>query len=307
MNILIAGGTGFVGRALVRALLAHGYHVIVLGRSRSKIEFMFEDISIEVWSWIDLESAVKPIDIVINLAGENIFSWWTRAKKNKIADSRLAATKRLIAFCMRQKEENGFAIRFFQASGVGVYGIRGDRIYDEETPQPQACDFLSELALRVEGMANEAENHGIPVTIMRFGIVLDPNGGFLEHLFPFFKYGLGAIFGGGRQYLSWITRVDLVRAILFLIDHPALVGPFNMVAKEPLSQAEFALRYARYLGRPLFIRFPAPLVGFLMGEMGRELVLGGQNVVPKKLLAAGFEYDYPNLAYYFSKPIPSST
>jgi uncharacterized protein (TIGR01777 family) len=301
MKVLITGATGFVGKAMVRALLARGDHVIVVGRARAKIEFTFQAEPVQVWTWIDLEQKEEPVDVIINLAGENIAGWWTRAKKNKILDSRLAATKRIVAFCGRQMSLGHVPIRLLQASGVGIFGIEGRAVYDESSPILEHADFLSGVARRVEATAAEAEAKGIPVTVMRFGVVLDPNGGLLEQLFPTFKYGFGAILGSGQQFMSWITRADLIRAILFIIDHPELTGAVHLVAKEPVTQATFAKRYAQYLGRPLFLHFPKWLISLLLGEMGKTLLLGSQQVLPQRLVDAGFEFDEPHLAYAFSK------
>ncbi len=300
VKVLIAGATGFIGKALVRAFISRGDEVIVLGRSKAKIHFIFKE-PIRFWTWIDLETHAEPIDLIVNLAGENIGGWWSKNKKEKLLNSRLAAIKRLIAFCKRQQEETHQSPRLFQASGIGIYGIRGDRVYDENSPLPQDQDFLSTLAHQVENAASEANTDGIPLLIMRFGVVLHPNGGMLEQLFPLFKYGLGTVFGRGTQFLSWISRADLIKAILFLSDHPELTGIINLVAKEPVTQQGFSKAYARYLRRPLWLRFPPFLVKILFGEMGESLLLGSQKVVPLRLLEAGFDFDYPTLQYYFAK------
>lgn len=302
MKILVAGATGFVGKALVRALIERGEKVIVLGRSKAKIEFVFKDENIKTWSWVDLETTHETLDVIVNLAGENIVGWWSSRKKAKIINSRIATIKRIIAFCARQKESDGTIIRYLQATGVGIYGIRDNREFDETSPFPQDNDFLSTLGRQIEAAAMESEKQGITPVIMRFGMVLDPNGGLLEQLFPLFKYGFGMIFGRGQQSMSWITRIDLVRAILFLIDHSTLQGPINMVAKEPVTQQHFARMYAKSLNRRVIFRFPAFLIKTVFGEMGTTLFLGSQRVVPQKLIDSEFEFEYPNLTYYFSKP-----
>ena len=300
MKVLIAGATGFVGKALVRAFLSRGDEVIALGRSKAKSQFVF-DQPLTLWTWIDLETHSEPVDLIINLAGENIGGWWSKNKKEKILNSRVAAIKRLIAFCSRQKEGSGQSPRLFQASGIGVYGLRGDRVYDENSPPPQDQDFLSEVSRGIEAAASEANTHGIPLLIMRFGVVLNPNGGMLEQLFPLYKYGFGTIFGTGKQFLSWISRTDLIKAILFLSDHPELNGAINLVAKEPVTQQAFSKAYAKYLGRPLWLRFPPFMIKILLGEMGETLLLGSQKVIPTRLLESGFDFEYPNLNYYFAK------
>jgi uncharacterized protein (TIGR01777 family) len=300
VKVLIAGATGFVGKALVRAFILRGDEVIVLGRAKAKIDFIFKE-SILPWTWVDLETKTDPVDLIINLAGASIYGWWSKNKKEKIVNSRLAAIKRLTAFCHRQKERLGKSPRFFQANGVGIYGTHGDRVYDENSPLPQETDFLSELGRRIETTATEGASPDIPLVMMRFGVILDANGGMLENLFPLFKYGFGTIFGNGKQFLSWISRADLVKAMLFLSDHAEINGVFNLVAKEPVTQQAFSKAYARYLKRPLWLHFPPFLIKILFGEMGETLLLGSQKVIPHRLLELGFEFEYPNLSYYFAK------
>ncbi len=300
MKVLIAGATGFIGKALARAFILRGDQVIVLGRSKAKMKFVFEE-PITLWTWIDLETHSEPIDLIVNLSGENIGGWWSKKKKEKILNSRLAAIKRLIAYCNRQKETSEKSPRLLQASGIGIYGIRGDRVYDENSPLPEDPDFLTEVARSVENSASDAASDKVPLLIMRFGVVLNANGGMLEQLFPLYKYGFGTIFGTGKQFLSWISRTDLIKAILFLSDHPDLNGSINLVAKEPITQRAFSKAYAKYLNRPLWLRFPEFMVKILLGEMGETLLLGSQKVIPTRLLEAGFDFEYPNLNYYFSK------
>ncbi len=300
MKVLIAGATGFIGKALVRAFISRGDEVIVLGRSKAKIAFVFEELP-PYWTWIDLETQTDSIDLIINLAGENIGGWWSKKKKEKLLNSRLAAIKRLIAFCHRQQNTAGHSPRLLQASGIGIYGLHGDRVYDENSPLPQDLNFLSELSRNIEAAAFDAHSYNIPLLIMRFGIVLHANGGMLEQLFPLFKYGFGTILGTGKQFLSWISRADLVKAILFLSDRPDLNGFINLVAKEPVTQAAFSKAYAKHLNRPLWLRFPPYMVKLLFGEMGTNLLLGSQKVIPTRLLEAGFDFEDPNLNYYFSK------
>ncbi len=298
MKILVAGGTGFIGKALVRALIEAGHDVIVLGRSIPKIQFCFGD-SVRAWSFRNLETSKETLDIVINLSGETLVGLWTRKKQEKIRDSRLGVTKRLVAFCVRQNKIT--PVRLLQASAVGIYGLRGERTYYENKSIPPTRDFLSEIATALVDTALEASRQGVATTLMRFGVVLGFHGGMLEYMLPLYRAGLGAVLGNGQQKISWITREDLVKAIFFLIDHPELTGPVNCVAKEPVSQKELAERFARYLHRPLWLRIPRFLIHLFLGKMGDTLLLGSQMVEPYRLLDAGFEFDYPNLNYYFAR------
>lgn len=298
MKILVAGGTGFIGKALVRALLERGFEVIVLGRSIPKIQFCYGD-TVRAWSFRDLETTKETLDVVINLAGETLVGVWTKKKRGKIIDSRVGVTKRIVAFCVRQIAHT--PIRLLQASAVGIYGIEGARTYYENTELPLPSDFLSQVARVWEEAANEATKHNVPTLVMRFGVVLDPNGGMLEYMLPAFNAGFGAVLGSGEQKISWITRSDLVKAIIFLLDHADLTGIFNLVAKEPISQREFAKLFAQHLNRPLWLRIPRFLIHLCLGQMGDTLLFGSQMVEPYRLLDIGFEFDNPNLNYYFAR------
>lgn len=298
MKILIAGGTGFIGKALVRALLERGDEVIVLGRAIPKIKFCFGD-SVQAWSFKELETTKTTVDVVINLAGETLVGFWTKKKKAKIIDSRVGVTKRLVAFCTRQIKHT--PVRLFQASAVGIYGIEGRKTYYENTDLPLPADFLSQVARVWEEAANVAIAQHVPTVVMRFGPVFDLNGGMLEYMLPMFNAGFGAVLGSGEQKISWITRVDLVKAIVFLLDHPELNGVFNFVAKEPVSQRELARLFANYLNRPLWLKIPRFLIYLFLGQMGDTLLFGSQIVEPYRLLDAGFEFDNPNLNYYFAR------
>ena len=304
MKILVAGGTGFIGKALVRSLLDAGHQVIVLGRAIPKIKFCFGE-AVQAWSFRDLELSQETVDVVINLSGEILAGIWTKAKKAKIINSRVGVTKRIVAFCMRQQTERRKPIRLLQASAVGIYGIKGERTYFENTELPVAQDFLSTVALAWEEAAREAMKHQVQTVIMRFGVVLDPNGGMLEYMLSAFRAGLGAVLGSGMQHISWITRDDLIRAILFLVERPMLEGTFNMVAKESVTQKEFATLLAKHLHRPLWLKIPRFLIRLCLGKMGDTLLFGSQIVEPYRLQEEGFEFNNPNLRYYFARRNPS--
>lgn len=303
MKILVVGGTGFIGKALVRILLQANHEVTVLGRSIPKIQFCFGE-TVRAWSWRELEIIKEPIDVVINLAGETLVGLWTKKKKARILDSRLATTKRVVAFCIR-RHQAGHSIRLLQASAVGIYGTKGTRAYYENTELPPANDFLSKVAHQWEDTAQVAATNQIPVTIMRFGVVLDPNGGMLEYMLPAFRAGFGAVLGNGEQKISWIIRSDLVKAILFLLDHVELTGVVNLVAKEPVSQRNFAELFAKYLKQPLWLKIPRFLIHLFLGQMGDTLLFGSQIVEPYRLNEAGFDFDYPHLSYYFARRMSS--
>ncbi len=294
MNILIAGASGFVGK-LVVARLSKKHNITVLGRELAKLEMIFSsDINKVTWDALDTLDA-KKFDIIFNFSGFNIADKrWNKTIKQVIVDSRVHSnqclTKWLIAY--------GAKPRFFSASAVGIYGAYEDdgRVYDEMSSLISSqIDFLQDVGRRWEEALQPAIDANIPVTIMRFGVVLKRGDGMLNKLELPFRLGLGNILGSGRQVLSWIYYEDLLAAIDFLMANPQAVGVFNLTSPYPVSQKEFAQTLASVLKRPLFIRLPATVVKALFGEMGEILLVRGQRVLPERLLQLGFCFEYARI------------
>ena len=288
MKIFLTGGTGFVGKTLAPALVRSGHEVSILTRAAkegsSGISWIEGDPT-QKGKWQD---AVKEHEAVINLAGASIFTRWTEEAKQKIRDSRILTTRHLV-----EALEGGKGKAFLSTSAVGYYGSHGDEILSEEASP--GGDFLALLAKDWEAEAKEAEKKGCRVVITRFGIVLGEKGGALGQMIPLFNKYLGGPLGSGKQWFSWIHIEDLVRACLFLLEHPEISGPVNFTAPNPVRNKELSQWLGRILGRPAFLPAPGFMLRLVLGEFG-SILLEGQKVIPQKLLEAGFQFQYPEIA-----------
>jgi uncharacterized protein (TIGR01777 family) len=290
MRIVVSGGTGFLGRAVVPALRADGHDVATLTRRKAtdaREVTWSPDGSVRDWGRV-LDGA----DAVINLAGESIGARrWTAAEKSRIHDSRLLATRSLVRAIAQASHPPALLI---SGSAVGYYGSRGDEVITEQSGP--GADFLSDVCRAWETEAASAEQSGTRVTFMRTGVVLDSGGGVLEQMARPFRFFVGGPLGSGRQYMSWIHREDWVGLARFLLRPGADRGVFNATAPTPVTNAEFTQVLAAALGRPAFMRAPAFALRLVLGEMADPLLLSSQRVVPARALASGFTFRYPTLA-----------
>jgi uncharacterized protein (TIGR01777 family) len=227
-------------------------------------------------------------DWIINLAGSSISLKWTEENKRMLYDSRVLTTRNLVS-ALAQGDRRQL---FCSTSAPGYYGPRGEEELTEASPPGQ--DFLARLAQDWEAEAAKAQDLGIRTVITRFGIVLGKEGGMLGQLAPVFKSFVGGPVGSGEQWLSWVHQMDLVRAYLFLLEHPELAGPVNFTSPNPVRNRDFAKALGRALGRPAFMPAPAFMMRLMLGEFA-EVVLTGQKILPQKLLAEGFEFLYPTI------------
>lgn len=296
MKLLIAGASGLVGQALVNSLKAQE-EISVLGRSLSHLKTIFpEDVHYCTWDSLESEDA-HSYDALINLCGKNIAdSRWTAAVKKELISSRVDTSKVLIDWAAQQKAKP----HFYCANAIGIYGMqdKGDQgVYTEDTPVAFDAppDFLSEIGVRWQRAAEAAEAFGMKVTITRFAVVLKKDEGMLKKLSPAYKFGLGSIIGDGQQVLSWVHIDDVVGAYKFLLSHPELTGAYNICAPDPVAQKDFARLFAQALHRPLFLRTPQWVIRLLFGEMGNSLINQGQRVAGKKIIEAGYRFQYPDL------------
>lgn len=284
-NVLVTGGTGFIGRHLCRDLVADGWQVEVLTRNPAGAPGMLPEGVRAIGS---LTEASDP-RAVVNLAGENLAAGrWNEQRKREMRESRLRVTRQLVAFigeCAQPPEV------LVSGSAVGYYGARGDDVLDEN--EPPGNEFQSELCLAWEQAAQRAEPD-LRVCRIRTGIVLGAGEGALAKMLTPFKVGLGGHFGSGRQYMPWIHLQDEIRALRFLMDNPSCAGAFNLCAPNPVTNREFTWTLARALHRPSFAWVPGPLLRLMVGEMA-HLLLTGQRAIPAALQAAGFEFQYPRL------------
>ncbi len=291
MKIFITGGTGFVGTTLTPVLSEQGHEITLLTRPTERVEPGRSGVSVIVGDptvrgpW---QERVAGQDALINLAGASIFSRWTRASKKLLRESRILTTRHLVEGI---QAAGGRSISLLSTSAVGVYGFHGDEELSEE--DLAGGDFLATLAADWEREALNARDLGARVVICRFGIVLGRRGGALGQMLPLFRTGLGSPLGSGKQWFSWIHEADLARIFLFLLEKPDLDGPFNCCAPHPVRNRELTKALGKALGRPTFLPpVPAFLMKAVLGEFG-DVLLKGQRVIPRKLLAAGFEFRYP--------------
>jgi uncharacterized protein (TIGR01777 family) len=288
-NIMITGASGFVGSYLSKMLLEMGHRVTGLGTSPGHA---FED-EYEQFVWMSSDTtrpgpwqdSVAGSDIVINLAGRNIFKPWTRAYKEAIYDSRVLTTRNLV-----EAMGDGWDGHLLSASAVGYYGDRGDTVLYETEPCGE--DFLAQVCRDWEVEAFRAEEKGAAVTIMRFGVVLG-RGGALDVMGKAYKSFVGGPLGSGKQWFPWIHIRDLSRAVLFLMGDKQS-GTFNFTGPEPLRQKVFSKALGRALNRPSFMPAPAFMVKTIMGELGASL-LQSQKAKPVGLQALGFAFRYPDV------------
>lgn len=296
MNLLIAGASGYIGHSLVKELQGSN-ELTLLGRNKQKLTKDF-GTKCTIISWDDLASIdAKTFDVVINLCGFNVSgARWSEKVKKELIDSRVQTSDALIRWLVGQQAKP----HFLCANAVGIYGLQENdtkELFDEDSAidfdKPR--DFMSEIGVRWQQALQPAIDYGMQVTTMRFGVVLSAEGGMMKKLLPSFYLGLGSVIGDGKQMLSWIAMDDLIAAILFLIERPALTGAFNLSSPNPVSQAEFAKTLASVMHRPLFLKLPSFVVHMLFGEMGDSLLLKGQAVVPKRLMHEGFKFEFPKL------------
>lgn len=291
MRVFMTGGTGFVGTTLSRNLVARGLEVGILSRSISRDRTLEQGVAFIQGNpttegpWQDQAAGY---DIFINLAGASIFRRWTKEAKILMRESRLQTTRNLITAIEGRK---GLDSVLLSTSAVGYYGFHGDEFLDEGSPPGN--DYLATMALDWEKEAIRAEEFGVRVLTCRFGIVLGRNGGALAQMVPLFRKGLGSTLGSGKQWFSWIHEQDLVHIFLFLLEHESLSGPINFTAPEPVTNREFTKALGRALGKPTFLpAVPGFVIRMMKGEFGTVL-LKGQRVVPKKLIDAGFSFQFP--------------
>ena len=283
MKIVVSGGSGFVGQPLVQRLLKRGDEVLVLSRDPTTVS-AGRGIP---WSAVDEAGSA---DVVINLAGENIGSGrWTAERKRRILESRLRATSALVDAMRRALPKPR---TFISASAVGFYGLHGDETLDENSPN--GAGFLAEVTRRWEEIARSADGMA-RVVIFRFGVVLARNGGALQKMLLPFRLGIGGPIGSGNQWMSWVDREDVLRAVEWAIDRPEVRGTYNITAPEPLRNRDFARALGRALHRPSFMPVPGFMLRLIFGDMADEALLGGQRVIPARATREGFTFAYPTL------------
>lgn len=289
MKVLISGASGLIGSALVPFLTSGGYEVKRLVRSKSAADgdAIFWDVQSET---IDKDALIG-IDAVVHLAGENLAGGrWTEKRKQKILNSRVKGT-RLLSKTLAEMDKPPKVL--VSASAIGYYGDRGDEVLQEDS-EP-GSGFLAKVCQEWEAAVKPAADKGIRVVNLRFGLVLSAEGGALKKMLLPFKMGVGGKIGSGDQYWSWIVIDDVVGAIHHAITHDSLVGPVNAVAPFPVTNEEFTRILGRILKRPTIFPLPEFAAKLALGEMADEMLLTSARVQPKKLPAAGYNYEFTDL------------
>jgi uncharacterized protein (TIGR01777 family) len=292
MRVFITGGSGLIGRSVVKALHERGDMPVVLSRHRRKAERklfggeVVEGDPMVVGSWM---GALNGCDAVINLAGESIFQPWTTKAKRAIRDSRVIGTANLVRAI---EQANARPSVLVSGSAVGFYGnVPEEARIEGDLP---GTDPLARVSVDWEQAARRAEELGLRVPLVRTGIVLSPDGGALGTMLWPFKLGLGGPVAGGEQWMSWIHIADMTRIILFALDTMEVSGPLNATAPEPVRNSEFTKTLAEILNRPSFMPVPKFALKMVFRD-GAIALAGGQKVLPKKAQELGFRFEHPEL------------
>ena len=297
MKVAITGATGFVGSRLVERLHKQGHRILVLTRNTSSAQKVFPagafpNVEIVAYtptisgSWQD---ALAGCDGVVNLAGEPIAEErWTPEQKQKILNSRQLGTQKIVEAIAKANPKPSVLVN---ASAIGYYGTSETAIFDETSSSGR--DFLAQVCQAWEAEAQKVKDAGVRLVILRLGIVLG-NGGALGKMITPFKLFAGGPLGSGRQWFSWIHLDDLVNLILQALTNPDMAGVYNATAPNPVRMAGLSQTWGQVMQRPSWLPVPGFALEALLGD-GAMVVLEGQQVMPKRTLEAGFEYEYPNL------------
>lgn len=286
MRVAITGATGLIGRALSESLARDGHAAIRLTRAPEHASDVLFDPARRLLD----PAALRGIDAVVHLAGEPIAQRWNDAVQRRIRESRVQGT-RLVAETLAGLPDRPAVL--VSGSAVGYYGDRGGEVLTEQSGP--GSDFLAEVTVAWEGAAGAARDGGIRVVHPRTGVVLSTRGGALERMLLPFRMGLGGRVGDGRQWLSWISLADTVRAIRFAIETASLQGPVNVVGPAPVTNADFTDALGRVLHRPTLIPIPKFALRAVFSEMADATLIASQRAVPEALTAAGFTFDHPTV------------
>jgi uncharacterized protein (TIGR01777 family) len=289
MKVLIAGGAGFLGRALTRSLVSDNHEVLVLTRHtpRRLNQFQWDGVTTNGWGHL-----VNEVDAVVNLTGFGLEHWpWTKRQKQKFIDSRVIPGRALVSAIQNASRRPEV---FLQMSGINHYGLRGARVADESTPP--ASDFLAQLTVQWEAATRPVEDLGLRRIVTRTALVLAKRGGLFPLMALSVRLFFGGRFGDGKQAMPWIHLVDQVRAIRFLLENENARGVYNLISPESVSNADFMRMIAKVLRRPYWFHIPAFLLRILLGEMS-VLLTEGRYAQPKRLIELGFQFRFGNLEH----------
>lgn len=294
MRFVIAGGSGFIGKRLIDGLVKARHEVILLSRNPERIKKDISAVRVEYWDAnvnTSLAKIIDGTDAIINLTGEPIAARrWTPAQKQLILSSRINSTRAIVNAIEQADRKPSLLIN---ASASGYYGNVPDGEVAEEYPKGKG--FLADVCGQWEMEALKAQTSGVRVVLLRSGIVLDKNSGALQKLLLPFKLFLGGPLGSGKQWFPWIHIQDEVNAILFAMENERIFGPINLAAPHSVRMMELCKTLGKVLHRPSWLSVPSIVLKAALGEMAEQLLLDGQRMIPKKLLDAGFKFQFPKL------------
>ena len=290
MNYLITGGTGMIGRALIKSLNHEKNNILVLTRTNKNTAKDSLVNNVKFINKISL-SHIDTADIIINLAGEPIAGKrWSKKQKDTICQSRWQLTEQITGLIKESKTPPSLLI---SGSAIGIYGRQTNKTIDESFIDYHD-EFTHHLCSTWESLALSAQSELTRVVTLRTGIVLGLSGGALKEMLLPFKLGFGGKMGTGKQIMSWIHIDDMISAIIHIQDNNQLIGPVNMTANNAVTNEEFSHKFAQSLHKPCLLSTPSIIVRCLFGEMS-DVLLYGQHVKPSKLLTSGFVFKYPDL------------
>ena len=293
---MITGGSGLIGRKLISCLLQSHHEVTLISRTPEKAGKYFTGVQVKYWDVKNLEALTDILDgadAVINLAGESIGGKrWSIIQKERILSSRIESTHAIIGAIKQSKRKPSVLLN---ASAVGYYG----NVPEGEVTEAglQGKGFLADVCAQWEAEALKVQEAGVRVVLLRTGIVLANTGGALRNILLPFRFFLGGPLGSGRQWFPWIHLQDEANAILFAMENECIAGQLNLAAPESVRMSEFCRILGKITHRPSLVQVPACVLKFMLGEMAVPLLLYGQKMIPKKLIDAGFKFQFPNLEY----------
>ena len=291
MRILVSGGSGLIGQALITTLLSEGHQIVQLVRRNTNPGALTEEFSWDPEHEIFEHKNIGPIDIAIHLGGCSIArTRWSTKRKLLIRNSRVLSTQLLSASLAEMANPPKLLI---VASGMGFYGDRGDEPLNERSGPGDG--FLADTAVEWESATKSAKKAGIRVVNARFGLIISRNGGLLKSLKIPFRFALGGRIGDGRQWWPWISLDDAINCLSFLIENDDISGAVNVTSPSPVRNSEFTSAVSNILSKPAWFNLPKPLIKVTLGQMGIETMLHSQRAVPKVLLDAEFKWRYENL------------
>lgn len=300
MKIAVSGASGFVGKEVSKALEAAGHKVVPIirvNRATSASSANRNEIAWDPTTGLLNPAQAENLDGVIHLAGKSIGDGrWSESAKSEIRNSRVQATRILAENLVRLNAPPKVVV---SASAIGVYGNRGEALVTEESPTGD--DFLSQVADDWEQACDIIRDANIRVAHPRLGIVLHPGGGALAKMLPLFRFWLGGRLGSGKQFWSWISRIDCVRAIVWMLENESAEGPFNLVAPEPLTNAEFTTQLGAAMGKPTILPAPAFALRLALGEMADALLLNSCRVSSQKIETAGFQFEHRTFGSFLNR------